>query len=137
MSISQNNMRIWRQFMKNGQKLVKIGQILPKTNIFEVGQLFSKKNLFLKRIMLKDPPKIFMKTFGHFRPFYENLIWDHVFQDFWVFRQKMADLADSAGRSADVADLKISGQRCSLHKNSKSRTTPNRCWDIFIFVNGP
>ena len=72
--------------------------------------------------MLKDPPKIFMKTFGHFWPFYENLIWDHVFQDFLLFRQKMADLANLAGRSADVADLKISGQRLSLQKNLKSRT---------------
>ena len=46
----------------------------------------------------------------------------------------MTDLADSAGRSADVAGLKISGQHFSLQKNLKSRTTTNTSGDIPLFV---
>ena len=56
-----------------------MGQIWPKIDIFEVGQLFWKKTFFFKTIRLKDSPKFFLKKFGHFRPFYENLMWDHVF----------------------------------------------------------
>ena len=93
LSVSQNIMRVWSQFI---EKLQKIGQIWPKTNIFEVGQLFWKKYFFLKTIPLKDSLKFFLKIFGHFRPFYENLIWDHffcifvnIFNKCWLADQQM------------------------------------------------
>ena len=74
-----------RKMVKNRSK---IGQILPKTNIFEVGQLFWKKKLFLKTITLKDSPKIFLKIFGHFRPKYRTFILELFFPIFCDFLQK-------------------------------------------------
>ena len=46
----------------------------------------------------------------------------------------MADLADSAGRSADVAELIWTGSTNTFRKNSKSRCATKICWDIHIFV---
>ena len=56
-----------------------MGQNLAKNRYFWSWAAFLKKNFFFKTMMLKDSPKFFLKKFGHFRPFYENLIWDHVF----------------------------------------------------------
>ena len=46
----------------------------------------------------------------------------------------MADLADSAGRSADLANLIWTGLNFSLQKNLKSRVIPDSSWDIFIYM---
>ena len=58
------------------------------------------------------------------------------FSFFFFFSKlaKMADFWDSAGRLADVANLKISASSVSLQNNLQSRSTPTRSWDIFIFI---
>ena len=53
------------------------------------------------------------------------------------FFQKMADLANLAGRSADVANLIWTSSTFFLQKNLQSRVTLSTSWDIFIYIIGP
>ena len=58
--------------------------------------------------------------------------------DYFLFSSNKNDRFGRFGQPiGHVAILKISASIICLRKNLKSRTTPNRCWDIFIFVNGP
>jgi hypothetical protein len=50
------------------------------------------------------------------------------------FIQKMADLANLAGRLADVADFIWSALTSSFQKNLKSRVISKTHWDNAIFV---
>ena len=78
---------------------------MPKTNIFEVGQLFFKKILFFENNNVERSTKNFYEKF---RPFPATIKIHHylpILNLFWGFSPKIGDLADSAGRPADVAEL--------------------------------
>ena len=74
------------------------------------------------------PAEIIWLEFGSFSNFLRKKV---------SFIQKMADLANLAGRLADVADFIWTTLKFSVENNLKSRIPLDSCWDIFSFVNVP
>ena len=124
-------MRIWRQFMKNGTKLVQNWSNFAQKQYFWSWATFFKKNLFFENNKVQRSTKNFYEKF---RPFPAIIKIHHfltILTSFFAFSSNMADSADVAGRSADMIIFKTSGHRFSLQKNLQSRTIPSSCWDIF------
>ena len=67
---------------ENYAKWSKIDQILEKSYIFEVGQLFLKNNFLIRIIISKVSPKCFSEVFDNFRPFYGLIFGGHIFHKF-------------------------------------------------------
>ena len=88
-------------------------------------------------LSLKTPKSTFLTKFseiGHFRPNSWSINFELFLSKKNILYKKMADLANLAGRSANVANLKMSGQNICLRKNLASRVTLNSSWDNRICI---
>ena len=77
-------------------------------------------------LSLKTPKSTFLTKFseiGHFRPNSWSINFELFLSKKNILHKKMADLGNLAGRSANVANLKMSGQNICLRKNLASRVT--------------
>ena len=111
------------------QKLVKNWSNFAQKQYFWSWATFFKKKFIFQNNKVERSTKNFYEKF---RPFPAIIKIHHfltILTSFFAFLSNMADLADVAGRSADMIIFKKSGQRFSLQKNLQSRTTPSSYWD--------
>ena len=134
--------------LKKYEFFVNFGAIFLKKILWETFYFINRhvKHTFVHSDYVEVALGLAEHIFGHYlmhRPLPADIIWlefgsfSNFLRNFFFFIQKMADLANLAGRLADVADFIWTALKVSVQKNLKSRIPLDSCWDIFSFVNVP